>query len=190
MKSIFEQFLPQSNPANNLIDSPSVLVIKQNPAGEETFRYRGRVVWRDNGAWILEACFGREDMDLFGMPLRNGDRFLEYYAINRWFNIFEIHAVEDDHLRGWYCNIATPAQLTDEAILYQDLALDLLVFTDGRQVVLDEDEFQNLELDQEKHTQALQALIELQALFETINDIPAKLMSRHQTTRSESKEFP
>jgi uncharacterized protein len=190
MVSIFEHFLPQYNLSKSGIDSPNVLVIKQNPAGEDTFRYHGQLIWGKNEAWILEAYFGRDDMDVFGMPFRKGDRFLEYYATDRWFNIFEIHAVEDDQLRGWYCNIATPAELTGETITYQDLALDLLVFADGRQIVLDEDEFQNLELDQEGHTQALRALAELQALFKSINEIPGILMGRHQRARSENSELP
>ena len=41
--------------------------------------------------------------------LRRGDRFIETYYTDRWYNIFEIHAREDDRLKGWYCNIAKPA---------------------------------------------------------------------------------
>ena len=49
-------------------------------------------------------------------------------------------------LRGWYCNIGKPALLDGDCLSYVDLALDLLVFPDGRQFVLDEDEFLRLDL--------------------------------------------
>ena len=47
---------------------------------------------------------------------------------------------------------------------YVDLALDLLVYPDGRQLVLDEDEFQALSLDTATHVKAQAALNELQRL--------------------------
>lgn len=99
------------------------------------------------------------------MPLSAGDRFVETYYTNRWYNMFEIHAREDDHLRGWYCNISHPAEIDGNTLSYIDLALDLLVFPDGRQVVLDEDEFADLEISPKIRGQARQALTELQAMF-------------------------
>jgi hypothetical protein len=98
------------------------------------------------------------------MPLRRGDRFLETYFTDRWYNIYEIHAREDDSLRGWYCNVGKPALLDGDCLSYVDLALDLLVFPDGRQVVLDEDEFLSLELSIADRRQALAALEELKNL--------------------------
>ncbi len=58
-----------------------------------------------------------------------------------------------------------PAVLGAEVISYRDLALDLLVFPDGRQVVLDEDEFAALPLDARTRTQARRALATLQRHF-------------------------
>jgi protein associated with RNAse G/E len=57
--------------------------------------------------------------------------------------------------------------LTDSTIAYVDLALDLWVSDDGRQSVLDEDEFKALALEPEVRDQALSALAQLQRLFET-----------------------
>jgi hypothetical protein len=45
------------------------------------------------------------------------------------------------------------------------LALDLLVFPDGRQMVLDEDEFAELSISAEKRAKARAALAELRTLF-------------------------
>jgi len=73
-----------------------------------------------------------------------GDRFLETYYAKYWYNIYEIRDKEDGNLKGWYCNVAYPAEISEELIAFSDLALDLVVYPDGRQVVLDEEEFQAL----------------------------------------------
>ena len=142
-----------------------VTVIKLNIQEEETWRYQGRLLSQDEHSMTLEAFFDREDRDLHGMWLGKGDRFIETYYTDRWYNIFEIHAREDDRLRGWYCNIARPAQITGGTISYVDLALDLIVFADGRQIVVDEDEFSALNPSSELREQAYQALEELQSSF-------------------------
>jgi uncharacterized protein len=142
-----------------------VTVIKLNAQGKETWRYQGRLLAQDASSVTLEAFFDREDLDLHGMYLVKGDRFIETYYSDRWYNVFEIHAHDDDRLRGWYCNIGRPAQITGSIISYVDLALDLLVFADGRQIILDEEEFAALNPSQEMHDQAYQALRDLQARF-------------------------
>jgi uncharacterized protein len=148
----------------------SVIVIKLNDQGKETWRYQGKLLSQDESSITLEAFFDREDLDLHGMRLSRGDRFVETYYSDRWYNVFEIHAREDDRLRGWYCNITRPAQISGDTISYVDLALDLLVFADGRQIVLDEDEFAALNPSQELHDQAYRALWELQAEFRMSKD--------------------
>jgi len=142
-----------------------VTVIKLNDQGKETWRYQGRLLAQDAISITLEAFFDREDRDLHGMCLGKGDRFVETYYNDRWYNVFEIHARDDDRLRGWYCNITRPAQISGSTISYVDLALDLLVFADGRQIVLDEEEFAAINPSQELHEQAYQALRELQYRF-------------------------
>ena len=99
------------------------------------------------------------------MTLAKGDRFVETYYTDHWYNIFEIYAREDDHLRGWYCNIGYPAELDGNILSYIDLALDLLVFPNGRQIVLDEDEYANLDISPKIRQKARDALAELQAMF-------------------------
>jgi hypothetical protein len=98
--------------------------------------------------------------------LRKGDRFIETYYTDRWYNIYEIHDLDDNRLKGWYCNVARPAVLESENELsYVDLALDLWVASDGTQTILDEDEFAALDLDTETRKRARKALEELQARF-------------------------
>jgi len=55
--------------------------------------------------------------------------------------------------------------IEDGRVSYVDLALDLWVSADGRQTVLDEDEFEALRLDEELKAGALKGLDELKQLF-------------------------
>jgi predicted RNA-binding protein associated with RNAse of E/G family len=142
-----------------------ITVIKQNPAGEEIWRYNGIVLKRGETFLVVEAFFDRDDLEFHGMCLCHGDRFVETYYFERWYNLFEIHNREDDRLKGWYCNISSPAIEGDGWLAYRDLALDLLVFPNGRQIVLDEDEFVVLALSPREQELALAALAELQAYF-------------------------
>ena len=145
---------------------PAIIVLKLDAQGRETWRYHGEVVRSLADRVVLEAHFDREDRLFHGMPLRRGDRFVETYFTDRWYNIYEIHAREDDSLRGWYCNVGKPALLDGDCLSYVDLALDLLVFPDGRQVVLDEDEFLKLDISPADRQQALAALAELKQVFD------------------------
>ena len=140
-------------------------VIKFNTEGEETWRYTGQVLESDANRLVVQAFFDREDRLFHGMPLHTGDRFVETYYTDRWYNVFEIHARDDDSLRGWYCNVAHPAEIQPGRLSYIDLALDLLVFPDGHQIVLDEDEFTQLKIEPATRQQALAALRELQTDF-------------------------
>jgi hypothetical protein len=142
-----------------------VTVTKLDHEGIETWRYSGNLVEHRSNSITIEAFFDRADMEFHGITLGFGDRFVETYYFDRWYNIFEIHHKEDDHLKGWYCNVSSPAKLQGKTILYRDLALDLLVFPDGRQIVLDEDEFKNLKLNQYERQNAMAALTELKAYF-------------------------
>jgi protein associated with RNAse G/E len=143
-----------------------IRVSKRNEHNLETWQYKAWLLENKESRIVLEARFDREDTTLHGMLLAKGDRFIETYYTNRWYNTFEIHAREDDQLRGWYCNIGKPAEFDGQVLSYIDLALDLLVFPDGRQVILDEDEFAELEITDQVRQQALNALASLQSSFQ------------------------
>jgi hypothetical protein len=143
----------------------TITVIKHAVDGQETWRYSGRLLEQGEGYIRLEAFFDRDDINLHGMPLQRGDRFVETWYTDRWYNIFEIHSRSDDLIRGWYCNVGRPAEYQNGHLSYIDLALDLLVFPDGNQLVLDEAEFAALDLPDEDRERAMEALAELQARF-------------------------
>lgn len=136
----------------------NVTVIKQNIHEQETWCYQAKIINKAENFIQLEARFNRDDSIISGIHFRNNDRFLEVFFTDRWFNIFEIHDKDDDHIKGWYCDICKPAQISDHQVKYIDLKLDLVVHPDGRFEILDEDEFDALEVNVQTKTQALNAL--------------------------------
>jgi uncharacterized protein len=144
----------------------TVLVLKCDLNGEETWRYEGQVLEQMPDRVLLEARFNRPDLHFHGIVLRENDRFVELYYSDRWYNIFEVHDRDDDRIKCWYCNVCKPAVFADGVISYVDLALDLLVYPDGQILVLDEDEFAALQLDDASRQKAREALGDLQKVFE------------------------
>jgi len=146
-----------------------IKVQKKNPAGEVTYQYEGKLLSRNENSIVLEALFDREDMPFQDVVFKTGDCFVEYYYSDRWYNIFEIHDRDDEKIKGWYCNVGMPAMIEDRVVSYVDLALDLWVSVNGKQTVLDEDEFNELKLSSELQSGALNGLKEVQLLFERKN---------------------
>ena len=146
-----------------------ITVIKLNMAGAETWRYGGHVLKRTPSSLLIEAEFNREDVLFHGVLLKRGDPFIEIYYSDRWYNIFEIHDRDSGDIKGWYCNVTRPAVFDGSEIRFVDLALDLLVYPDGRQLTLDEDEFEQLNPDVELRSRAYAALEELKQVVRPLD---------------------
>ncbi|HEX5944283.1 MAG TPA: DUF402 domain-containing protein [Anaerolineales bacterium] len=144
---------------------PRIKVQKKNPAGEVTYEYEGILLSREDHTIVLEALFDRADLPFMDVVFKTGDRFVEYYYTEHWYNVFAVHDRDDGKVKGWYCNISKPAVFEDGIVSYIDLALDLWVSTSGEQTVLDEDEFESLELDEETRAGALRGLDGLKQIF-------------------------
>jgi predicted RNA-binding protein associated with RNAse of E/G family len=149
-----------------------IKVQKKNLSGEVTVEYEGDILRRDEKSVKLEALFTREDMPFMDVIFKKGDRFVEYFYADRWYNIFKIHDRDDGKVKGWYCNIGKPAEIEDAIVSYVDLALDLWVSVNGKQTVLDKDEFEALALNKELSAAALKGLEELKELF---YEVPPKI---------------
>lgn len=144
-----------------------IKVLKKNPAGEVVWQYEGEVLRREKNQITLEAFFNRDDLPFMGITLKRNDRFVETFYADRWYNVFEIYDRDDGNLKGWYCNIGEPALIGGDTVSYVDLALDLWVSADGRQTVLDEDEFEKMNLENDIKQKARDALQRLKINFES-----------------------
>jgi protein associated with RNAse G/E len=145
----------------------TLTVIKQDYRGIEIWRYEGNLIARSPNKIVIEAFFDREDTPVDGVTLQRGDRFIETYFSERWYNIYEIQEQMSGVVKILYCNVGYPAVISENSIAYRDLALDLLIYPDGKQKVLDEHEFEALPISQEVQIAARQALLELKEKFST-----------------------
>jgi hypothetical protein len=145
-----------------MITTTNLLTVKKlNLDHELVIAYEGTVLERTPDTIVLEARFHRATLELGYTTFEHHDRFIEYFFADRWYNIFEIHSVHDDHLKGWYCNIAQPAVFGERTIEQVDLALDVWIDPDGSYRLLDQDEFDALEIDRATRLRAQQAVSEL-----------------------------
>lgn len=124
-----------------------VEIRKLDERGKIVFSYEGRLINAGDGWSVVEAIFTREDVDAGYVVFRKGDRYLEWFYADRWYNIFELHDVSDDQLKGWYCNITHSATITAGLIAWSDLALDVFVTPTAEILIVDQDEFDALDLD-------------------------------------------
>jgi len=144
-----------------------IIIRKLDVDHQETWRYEGQILRIEPDCLLIEALFNRDDLQFHGITLKRNDPFIERYYQDRWYNIFEMHDREDGHLKGWYCNVSKPAEFNPGEITYVDLALDLLVYPDMRYLILDEDEFRCLNIDETSRSKAREALEELISLVKT-----------------------
>jgi predicted RNA-binding protein associated with RNAse of E/G family len=143
-----------------------VTIIKLGPTGIEKTRYQGTILERPVGGIVIEAVWKLPDYNLGYTRFETGDRFVEYYYADRWFNIFAVASKERVH-KGWYCNIAEPARISIDTIVQVDLYLDVWINPEGKTLLLDEDEFETSTLlSKQQRVGARQGLQELLQMLE------------------------
>lgn len=117
-----------------------ITVSKLNVLGEVKIKYQGEIIKQPGDAVVIQAYWTLAAKDLGYTRFEAGDRFVEYYYTDRWYNIFDI-AGADGTRKGWYCNVAEPAVIHDDHIEQVNLLLDVWVDPTGKPLILDEDEF-------------------------------------------------
>lgn len=137
---------------------PDIVIQKNDYTGQLVFEYEGDVI-EGGSDWVcLRAVFQRPDVDLGFVTFRPGDVFIEWFFTDRWYNIFQVQDGESARIKGWYCNITRPAELYGGLVRADDLALDVFVKPNGQVVLLDENEFNTLDLSTEERMAALRAV--------------------------------
>jgi uncharacterized protein len=113
--------------------------------GSLNYVWPARVVWEDAGGFIWRTPAGSD----FTRP--NGVTPVPYDWVGRvWYDrwyLVDASLVPSDvpgvagALHHYYCNIAAPGAWEDSVFRFVDLDLDVMIYPDGRQTLLDEDEF-------------------------------------------------
>jgi uncharacterized protein len=138
-----------------------ITVYKRDHRGRPVWHYTGTVAERGPDWVRLHAYFGRELVDIGLVTFRRGDLMVEWFYADRYYNVFQLHDGDGGPIKGWYCNITRPADITADTVAADDLALDVFVSPRGEITVLDEDEFAALELDPAEQAAALAAVDEI-----------------------------
>lgn len=144
--------------------STSITVYKLDENGRDVWHYAARVLERHQSSIRLEAFFDRPGVDIGPVIFEKGDRFVETFYSDRWYNVFAVYGREAGRFKGWYCNICRPAEIGRENVRCEDLALDVWVGACGEVTVLDEEAFSALEIpgvEREKAKEALQDVCKL-----------------------------
>ncbi|WP_416531305.1 DUF402 domain-containing protein [Streptomyces coelicoflavus] len=117
----------------------SVVLVK---AGRTKIRYTATLLHDDGIRVAVRAPWAGDGVRDFGfVRFEAGDVFTEYYWRDRWYSVKEVRTAAGA-LKGWYCDVTRPAEVTGTELVVEDLDLDLWRSADGTDVRrLDEDEF-------------------------------------------------
>jgi protein associated with RNAse G/E len=146
----------------------TVRVLKYD--GTEYRRWNARLARREGSLLTLDAEFEYDVQHNLLGEIRRGTRTIEYYWLERWYNIFRF--LEDDGAtRLYYCNVNTPPTLDGGVLTYVDLDIDVLVQPDLSYAVLDLDEFEKngalFGYDDQTKLRARATIDDLSSLIET-----------------------
>jgi len=148
-------------------DGPARVEVVLVKAGRMKIRYPAELLADDGVRATVRAPWAGEGVRDFGfVRFEPGDVFTEHYWRDRWYSVKEVRAA-DGTLKGHYCDITRPAELSAGRLVVEDLDLDLWVSADNTDIRrLDEDEFAAsglLARDPEAAAAAVAALDELDA---------------------------
>ena len=87
----------------------TITILKLDHHGREVWRYPGRVLARDAHTIRLEGFYNRDDATVGYAVFKRGDRLVETFYSDRWYNVFAVYDRDDGALKGWYCNVTRPA---------------------------------------------------------------------------------
>lgn len=150
-----------------MADAEIIRIEKLNPDGSFSFAWQAQLLQEEPNLRRVSAEFNGKPTRLGRVMLSLGDRFIETYYSDRWYNVFEIYSPGDPHPKVWYFNITRPAFFEPNLIRWVDLALDVLIFPEGDYALLDQHEFGALDLDFESQRRCWQAVEQIISLAES-----------------------
>ncbi|HVS21172.1 MAG TPA: DUF402 domain-containing protein [Pyrinomonadaceae bacterium] len=156
--------------ASNVAAPAQIVVRVLKYDGKEYRRWNARMARKEGSLLILEAEFEFEvQHDSLGR-IQRGTRTIEYYWLDRWYNIFRF-LESDGRTRLYYCNVNMPPTFGGSELRYIDLDIDILVQPDLSYQVLDLEEFEanaiRYDYSEEVKSRTHAAVDELVAMIET-----------------------
>ncbi|MFC5959077.1 DUF402 domain-containing protein [Streptomyces pratens] len=126
----------------NSAERPAFLDVVLVKAGRTKITYPAELLADDGTRVTVRAPWAGDGVRDFGfVRFEPGDVFTEYYWRDRWYAVKEVRTATGT-LKGHYCDVTRPAELSAGRLVVEDLDLDLWVSADGTDVRrLDEDEF-------------------------------------------------
>ncbi|WP_055696012.1 DUF402 domain-containing protein [Streptomyces prasinopilosus] len=126
----------------NSADRPARLDVVLVKAGRTKITYPAELLADDGTRVTVRAPWAGAGVRDFGfVRFEPGDVFTEHYWRDRWYAVKEVRTAAGT-LKGHYCDVTRPAELSAGRLVVEDLDLDLWVSADGTDVRrLDEDEF-------------------------------------------------
>src|SRR5262245_55336743 len=105
------------------MDGITVKVFKYD--GKEYRRWPARLSRREGRLLVFDAEFDVDvEHDVLGQ-IRCGTRTVEYYWLDRWYNIFRFLSA-DGATRLFYCNVNMPPKFEGNTLSYVDMDIDIL----------------------------------------------------------------
>ena len=135
------------------------------PDGSIKIEYQGTLREITDDFISIDTGWSREPLYLGYVLFEPDDKWIETFFFKRWYNIFRIASGKGE-LKGFYINITKPPVIGQDTIDWEDLAIDLWVRPDGSYLVLDEDEFEELDLALEIKEKAIKTLEEVKTMIE------------------------
>jgi hypothetical protein len=119
----------------------TLTVRKHDWQGKFRYAWTGELIIDEPPVLVIAAAWqGPGEPAVGEIRFEMGDRFTEYYYLDRPCALWKIEQ-PDGAVKGWYCNVNTLPARKDDVLSFNDLILDVLVYPDGRFMVLDRDEF-------------------------------------------------
>ena len=149
-------------------DEITVRVLKYD--GTEYRRWDATLAQRHESLMVLDAEFADEVQHQLLGDISRGTRTIEYYWLDRWYNIFRF-LESDGSTKLFYCNISMPPEIKGGVLSYVDLDIDILVQPDLSFQVLDLEEFDtnaaHYGYSEQVKTQTHQTLADLISMIRT-----------------------
>ena len=99
------------------------------------------LIRREGSLVVLDAKFPAEIVHELLGTIASGTHSLEYYWLDRWYNVFRFSEPTGE-LKNYYCNVNAPPSFDGRVLSYVDLDIDVLVEPNFSYRVLDLAEFE------------------------------------------------